>query len=257
MPGTLGTTRHEDVVVLALSNPEKRNALDPALCEALICALGELGEARAVVLTGAGERAFSAGFDLDALPAPGEPLPRDPFEGLLDAVSASRVPIVAALRGVAMGGGLELAAACDLRVGHAELKLAMPPARLGILYSPRGLLRFSALCGESRARRLFLTACTIDGLEGHRIGLCDELVPAGQVLPRALELAAEMAALAPLAVQGMRRSFEVLARARLEALDPVDAEALSALRAASFASADHAEARRAFAEKRAPRFRGA
>ena len=256
MPGTLGTTQNEGVLVLELRNPDKRNALDPPLCEALAAALGAPGRARAIVLTGAGERAFSAGFDLEALPAPGEPLPRDPFEGLLDAVSACAVPIVAALRGVAMGGGLELAAACDLRVGHAELKLAMPPARLGIVYSPRGLERFSALCGESRARRLFLTACTIDGHEAHRIGLCDELVPADEVLARASALGAEVAALAPLAVQGMRRTFEALGRARLRALDPVDAAALADLRAASFASADHAEARRAFSEKRSPRFEG-
>ncbi len=256
MPGTLGTTRRGDVLVLELQNPDKRNALDPALCDALTAALRDPGDARAIVLSGAGEKAFSAGFDLEALPAPGEPMPRDPFEGLLDAVSASDLPIVAALRGVAMGGGLELAAACDLRVGHPELKLAMPPARLGIIYSPRGLARFSALCGESRARRLFLTACTLDGAEAHRIGLCDELVPAGEVLPRALAMAAEIAALAPLAVQGMRRVFETLCRARLEALDPVDLEAIARLRAASFASADHAEARRAFADKRAPRFSG-
>ena len=197
------------VELIEISNPGKRNALDGAVCAALGERLGglEARGVRAAVLTGdpAG-RAFCAGFDLDAL---GDLAAAErAFSGLLAAVSACRVPLVAALGGHAIGGGCELAATCDLRVAHAGVKLAMPPARLGIVYPERGLRRFATLCGESRARQLFLLARTVEAEEAHRWGLVDFLVPEAEVLPRARALAEEIAALAPHAVQGMRALFE-------------------------------------------------
>jgi enoyl-CoA hydratase/carnithine racemase len=195
--------------VIEISNPTKRNALDATLCRALIERLARLeaSGARAAVLAGdpAG-RAFCAGFDLGAL----EDLAAADraFSSLIDAVAACRVPLVAALEGAAIGGGCELAATCDLRVAHPAVKLAMPPAKLGIVYPARGLARFAALCGESRARQLFLAARTVEAEEAHRWGLVDFLVPPAEVRPRAEALAAEIAALDPTAVQAMRRLFE-------------------------------------------------
>jgi enoyl-CoA hydratase/carnithine racemase len=162
---------------------------------------------------------------------------------------------VAALNGVAFGGGCELAAACDLRVAHDAVKLGMPPARLGIIYAARGLARFSAIVGESRARRMFLWAHTVDAAIARDWGLVDELVSASDVRSRAIALASEAAALAPLAVQGMRRTFERLLAQRA-ALPPVIAQDLEARRLDAWRSTDAAEARLAFAEKRTPRFRG-
>jgi enoyl-CoA hydratase len=248
------------VVVLTLSSPAKRNALDVVMCDALVAALASLPArgARAAVLRGdpAG-RAFSAGFDLAAL---GEAA-ADPeaaqriFERVLEAIAASPVPLVAALTGPAMGGGCEIAAACDLRVAHAAVKLGLPPARLGIVYPTRGLARFSALCGEARARQLFLLARTIAADEAHTWGLVDFLVPEGEVAARARALAGELAAHAPQAIQGMRLAFEALLRRRAT-LEGDDAEEIARRRAAAWRSADAAEALAAIAEKRVPRFSG-
>jgi enoyl-CoA hydratase len=197
------------IEVFEISNPAKRNALDGAMCARIAEWVGGLAGrgVRAGVLVGdpAG-RAFSAGFDLDAL---GDlAAAAAAFDALVRAVAESAVPLVAALNGPAIGGGCELAATCDLRVAHAGVKLGMPPARLGIVYPTRGLARFAALCGESRARQLFLLARTVDAAEAHRWGLVDFLVDEADVRPRAEALATEIAALAPHAVQGMRRLFE-------------------------------------------------
>jgi enoyl-CoA hydratase/carnithine racemase len=256
MASQLLERREGDVAILTLSNLEKRNALDPSLCEAIVRAIGGLaaGGVRAAVLTGAGDRAFSAGFDLTTSPA-GQPVGEFVFDAMIDAVAASSVPIVAALNGMAFGGGCELAATCDLRIAHPGCKLAMPPAKLGIVYAARGLARFSALCGESRARAMFLGARTVEAEEALRWGLCDELVAPEEVLPRALARAWEMAALAPLSVQAARAAFEGLLRARAQ-LSAEDAAVLEGRRAAAWRSEDAAEARLAFAEKRPPTFHG-
>lgn len=213
MAGAIEAERHGDVALLRIVNPDKRNALDHAICRALADAVTGLSAAgaRAAVLTGAGDKAFCSGFDLDALSVPGA---QAAFDGLIDAVAAQPVPMVAALNGATYGGGCELAATCDLRVAHAGVKLAIPAAKLGIVYPPRGLARFSALCGESRARQLFLTARTVDAAEAASWGLVDQVVAADAVVARALELATVIAGLVPAAVQGMRRSFEDLLRRR-------------------------------------------
>ncbi|MBI4511293.1 MAG: enoyl-CoA hydratase/isomerase family protein [Deltaproteobacteria bacterium] len=246
------------VTLLTLSNPQKRNALDPDLCRVLVSTIIGLkdGGARCAVITGEGDKAFSSGFDLEALSEidgarEGEAL----FSAVMDAMAASPVPILAALNGVAFGGGCELAAACDLRVGHAGVKVAMPPARLGLVYAPRGLARFSALVGEARAREMFLCARTLDAQAALSWGFLQELVPERDVLPRTLALAEEIASLAPLAVQGMRRSFEALLRHRAT-LPSEDAAALHLAREIAGRSADFFEAKRAFIEKRKPAFQG-
>jgi len=244
------------VAVWTIDHAAKRNALDVGLCRALIDALAAAPGAgvRAIVLTGAGDHAFSSGFDLEAL-ADGAAAAEGAFTALIDAVAASPVPVVCALNGVAYGGGCELAASCDLRLAHPGVKLAMPPARLGIVYAARGLARFSALAGESRARRLFLCAETIDAETALRWGLVDELVGDYELLPRARDRAADIAALAPLAVQGMRRSFELLLARRAQ-LGAEDRALLEKLRAEAWASEDAAEARAAFAAKRKADFKG-
>jgi len=257
--GELLTEWRGHVLVLTLSNPSKRNALDPALCNALAEAVRGMAEqeVRCAVLTADGDKAFCSGFDITALPSQSglQDLGGNPFDPLIEAVAASSVPVVAALNGSAFGGGCELAATCDLRVGHAGVKLAIPPAKLGIVYAARGLARLSALVGESRAREMFLAARTVQAHEAAQWGLIDYIVEADQVLPRALEIAEGIAALAPLAVQGMRRSFEALMSQRAS-LDPETSAELDRLRLAAFASEDGAEARAAFAEKRTPRFSG-
>jgi enoyl-CoA hydratase/carnithine racemase len=250
----LRVERHDDVALLTLCNPRKRNALDPPLLDALCRALARLpGEgARAAVLTGEGSQAFSSGFDIDALPDGAAPA-ENPIGAALAQLADGDLPVVAALNGLAVGGGCELAATCDLRVAHAGVRLAMPPVRLGLVYAPRGLQRFVALVGLSRTRELFLTAAPVDAERALGWGLVDRVVAPEAVVPTALALAQEIARGAPLAVRGTRRVLERL----LPPLAPEVAAELEALLRGAWASEDAREARAAFREKRPPRFRGA
>lgn len=255
MSGTLLVETRGAVAILTLSNPDKRNALDPPMLDALGAALARLpGEGvRAVVLTGAGDRAFSSGYDLSALPSDGSHSPEDnPLTRALAALDDGPLPVVAALNGLAIGGGCELASACDLRVAHPGVSLTMPPVRLGLVYTARGLGRFAALIGASRTRELFLTAQPVTAERALAWGLVDRVVPPEEVLGCALALAEEIARGAPLALAGTRRVLALL-RPPL----PAEAEAeIRQIQARAWGSEDAAEARRAFSEKRPPRFRG-
>lgn len=259
-PSSVSTERRGSVALITLQRSDRRNALDDAAVAALVAALAALAEdpqPLAVVLTGAGERSFCAGYDLDCVDPDQprhDPLPDERFAAAIHAVEGLPCPAVAALNGDAYGGGLELALACDLRVAHAGLELAMTPCRLGLLYSPQGLERFRRRLGGPLTRRLFLTAAALDATEAHRVQLVDELVAPGRVLPRALELAAEIAANAPLAVQGTRRVLQRLDTGR--ALDSLELTGLRDARLATLRSDDLREALLAFREGRRPRFEG-
>jgi len=252
MPSSLGIERRGPLAILTLGNPDKRNALDPPMLAALVDAIATLPTEgiRAAVLTGSGNRAFSAGFDIAALPV-GAPTV-NPMSAVIAAVSDGDLPIVAALNGLAVGGGCELACACDLRVAHADVTLRMPPTRLGIVYHAEALQRFVALAGLSHTRELFLTAAAIDAARAHAWGLLDHIVPVDEVLTAALALAEEIAKGAPLAIRGTRRALERL----LPPLPAPVAAELHALMQAAWESEDAAEARRAFLEKRPPTFHG-
>jgi enoyl-CoA hydratase/carnithine racemase len=243
--------------VFTLVNEAKRNAVDAALlvCLREACEEADADGVRCLVLTGAGDRAFCAGYDLQALgvPGEGEPLPDEELQRTLLAMERAQAPVVAALNGAAYGAGAELAAACDLRIAAASAKLAMPPARLGIVYAPAGLQRFVELVGLSCAKQLFYTGDPVDAARAQAIGLVDEVVEAGRALPRALEIAERIAANAPLAVQGMKRAFALMRRRELP---PASQAEMEALRRASFASDDAKEGVRAVLEKRTPRFQG-
>jgi enoyl-CoA hydratase/carnithine racemase len=246
------------VARLTIANEAKRNALDHEILDALAEALGTL-EARCLIITATGTT-FSAGYDIGALS--GETLARDaeaivahPFAAAIEALDAHPFPVLAALNGHAIGGGLELAISCDLRICSDTARLGMPPARLGLLYSHTGLRKFLDAVGAPRTRELFFTARTIGAAEALDWGLVGEVLPAGDVAARAVELAAQIAANAPLSLQGNKRVIRELLAAR-GALDPAVEAELVALRDACFGSEDFREGVRAFAEKRAPRWRG-
>jgi enoyl-CoA hydratase/carnithine racemase len=251
------------VLRLTISNPGKRNALDHPILDAITATLTEAAsrpaEARCVIITGA-HGMFSAGYDIGEIPDDefeerAERLVAHPFTAAIDALEAFPLPTMAVLPGHTIGGGLELALACDLRAACEGISLGMPPAKLGLVYSHTGVRRFIDAIGSARTRELFLLARYIDAGTALAWGLVNRVAPAQQLESMALELAGELAGNAPLAQAGNKRVIAALLDAHGELPEAV-AEELIELRRASFASQDMREGVRAFAEKRPARWRG-
>ena len=214
---------------------------------------------RAVLLTGA-HGMFSSGYDLgdladDAFAEEAERLVAHPFTAALDALDGCPVPTVAGLPGHTIGGGLELALACDLRLAADGIRLGMPPAKLGLVYSHTGLRRFLDAIGVPRTRELFLLGRNIDARTACDWGLVNAVVLPADIEEESIDWAAELAANAPLSVRGNKRVIRELLRAGTD-LDPDVERELIELRRACFRSEDMREGVRAFAEKRPARWRG-
>jgi enoyl-CoA hydratase/carnithine racemase len=247
------------VVRLTISNAAKRNALDHPILDAITATLAEASQARCLMITGA-HGMFSAGYDIGEIPTEefeerAERLVAHPFTEAIDALERFPRPTLAMLPGHTIGGGLELALSCDLRVAKAEIKLGMPPAKLGLVYSHTGLRRFIDAIGAPRTRELFLLGRHIDAATALQWGLVTRVAPEAQLESLSLELATELAGNAPLSQTGNKRVIEALLAAEGTLQDDVEQELIE-LRRASFASQDMQEGMRAFAEKRPPRWRG-
>ena len=244
------------VIRLTIDNPAKRNALDHAILDAIAATVPQL-DARCLLITAVGP-VFSAGYDIGGLPREefadrAEALVAHPFHHAIEALEAFPFPAVAALNGHAIGGGLELALTCDLRLASEDAKLGMPPAQLGLVYSHTGLRKFVDAIGAARTRELFFTAHTVPAARAERWGLVNEVMPADELAGRSVEYAARIASLAPLSQRGNKRVLTELL-ADEGALDPQAERELVELRGACFRSEDFYEGVRAFAEKREPRW---
>ncbi len=245
---------------LTISNPAKRNALDHPILDAITASLPSSPARRAASdLTGA-HGMFSAGYDIGEIPDEefeerAERLVAHPFTEAIDALEAFPFPTLAVLPGHTIGGGLELALACDLRVARGQIKLGMPPAKLGLVYSHTGLRRFLDAIGAARTRELFLLGRYIDAATALAWGLVNRVAAEAELDAVALELAAELAGNAPLSQLGNKRVIAALLDAEAELPEEVEEELIE-LRRASFASQDMREGMRAFAESRPPRWRG-
>ena len=267
----------DGVVRLTISNPSKRNALDHSILDAITATLTEMAswsdssgpvgaatsapgpDARCVVVTGA-HGMFSAGYDIGEIPADefearAERLVAHPFTEAIDALEAFPFPTLAVLPGHTIGGGLELALACDLRVAEEGVLLGMPPAKLGLVYSHTGVRRFLDAIGAARTRELFLLGRYIDAPTALHWGLVNRVTTSAELDAVALELAAELAGNAPLAQTGNKRVIAALLSSEGELAEEVEEELIE-LRRASFASQDMREGMRAFAEKRPAHWRG-
>jgi enoyl-CoA hydratase/carnithine racemase len=266
MPGEVLVDEPADGVVrLTISNPGKRNALDHAILDRLAELLRTL-DAPAVVLTGT-QGMFSSGYDIgdlatdsaagdtDVFAVEAEKLVAHPFAAAVQALEAYPYATVAALSGHTIGGGLELALSCDLRIAHDGILLGMPPAKLGLVYSHTGLRKFLAAIGEPRTRELFLLGRNVDARTALRWGLVNRVVGESELQETSLDLAGELAGNAPLSISGNKRVIRELLHAR-GALDPEVERELLALREACFRSEDLKEGVRAFGEKRPARWRG-
>jgi enoyl-CoA hydratase/carnithine racemase len=251
----------EAVVRLRISNPERRNALDHEILDALAETLPRLDrgiETRCVLITGA-PPVFSAGYDIASIPSEtferdAEALVAHPFHAAMEAIAAHPWPILAAINGHCIGGGLELAITCDLRICAAGSKLGMPPVKLGLVYGHTGLRKFLDTVGLARTKQLFLTGRNFEATRAEEIGLVHEVVEADRLEQAAVEMAAEIAANAPLSMRGNKSAIDLLSASPI--LTEQKEAGLIALRESCFSSEDLREGIRAFAEKRKPEWRG-
>ncbi|HEY6057672.1 MAG TPA: enoyl-CoA hydratase-related protein [Candidatus Limnocylindrales bacterium] len=244
------------VAVVTLDRPEALNALSYALLEELVHALETLDgdeDCRAIVLTGSGSRAFAAGADIKELSSasPVSLLLENRF-ALWERLRQVRTPLIAAVRGVALGGGCELAMACDMIVAAEDARFGQPEIGLGIMPGAGGTQRLTRAIGKAKAMDLILTGRAIDAREADRLGLVTRVVPAEETLQRAVELAEEVAAMPRLAViaakDAVGRAFELGLSAGLE----FERRTFFLL----FASEDQKEGMDAFVSKRTPTWKG-
>ena len=243
------------VGLATIDRQERRNALNAELCDELRARLERDTGLRAFVITGAGS-AFCSGADLVTRFAADGDAPTDTFrpafERVLDAIVAFPAPVIAAVNGPAIGAGMQLAVACDLRVAALGARLAIPGGRLGIHLSARNIWRLVQLVGQGVARDLLLAGRALDAEEALHLGLVQYIEH--DALNAALALAGEIATSAPLTVQGHKRALNLVAEQVW--LSDAARAVVAELEARAFASNDLQEGMAAFTEKRAPNFEG-
>ncbi|MFT3922540.1 MAG: enoyl-CoA hydratase/isomerase family protein [Myxococcales bacterium] len=251
------TEQHEGIATWTFDRPEARNAIDEGVVDALSAALDAAEHdrgLRAVVLTGAGDSVFVSGADLKFLRS-ATPERRELNDtrmlGLMDRLEALPVPVIAALNGAVIGGGTEIAMACDLRIAEPHTSLMMKHAAMGISPGWGGLARMAGLVGRSTSAKLLFTALPVGAEEALRVGLVDELAATGGSRERALELARAVAQNSPTTVAEVKRLLWFTYRAGPQAGSPEE-RALFLVRQAS---PDHREALTAFFDKRGPNFK--
>jgi len=245
------------VALVTIARPDVLNALDTATMTTLVEALRRLdadASCRCIVLTGAGERAFAAGADIAemaSLDAAAAARASGLFERW-DEVAAIETPRIAAVRGHALGGGLELALACDVIIAADDARFGQPEVRLGIMPGVGGTQRLTRAVGRSTAMAMILGGRQLDANEARSVGLVAAVVPPDEVVAEGLRLAAEIAAGAPLAVRAAKAAVDAAFETSL-------ADGLARERAAFlelFDTEDRAEGMRAFLEKRPPEWKG-
>ncbi len=250
--------RHGSTAWIGMQRPEAANALSRALVARLRSELAALaGDAglTAVVLAGIEGKAFCAGADLKerlTMTLDETRLFLDELGALVNAIADFPRPVIAAISGSALGGGLEIALACDLRIADASARMGLAEVRLGIIPGAGGTQRLSRLCGMAAAKELVLTGQRIDGERALALGLVSQVVPTGELRPAVMALATELSAAGPLALAQAKRAVTRGFDMPIEQALAFERECYEVV----LASEDRNEGLRAFSEKRTPRFLG-
>ncbi len=260
MAGELLLVQKEgNICTLTINRTERRNSMNPEILLQLgdtLNSLKEEGEVRVVVIRGAGEEAFSSGYDIGRIgngSGREETAPRrNPLEYGMEAVLAYPYPVIAMIYGYAIGAGLELAVTCDLRLAADTARLGITPAKLGVVYHHPGILKFVNLVGVAQTKELFYTGRLITAQRAEHIGLVDHVLPTQELAKATYDLAREIAENAPLSVSGTKATISKLLN--YQTLRPEDEAELRKLQAQAYASDDLKEGQRAFMEKRKPKF---
>jgi enoyl-CoA hydratase len=254
--GTIHWETRDAVGIAVIDRPTRRNALNAELADELTARLQDDHDLRVIVITGEGTT-FCAGADLarrfdDVATSDGAGTDsfRPAFERLLDTIVDYPAPVIAAINGHALGAGLQLAVACDLRVVQPGAQLGIPASKLGVMLSAPNIARLADLVGQGPARDLLLSGRAVDAEEALRVGLVHRVVDDARAA--ATTWADELAKLAPLTIRGHKRALNLVARG----VDEDGRRELAALEAQAFASADLQEGLAAFAERRTARFEG-
>ncbi len=245
---------------MTFNNPARHNAISMAMSEAVPGIMGRFSEddaIRLVVVTGAGEKAFAAGSNIASFGSVrADPAANRHYhqvsERAYDAVYRCSKPTIAKIRGYCIGGGLDFATSCDIRICSDDASFAVPAAKLGLGYGYEGQVRLNRVIGPVRGRDVFFTGRRYTAQEALTMGLVHEVVPAAELDTRVAAYAATVAANAPLTLRSLKRAF-----LELEA-DPEqrDMQSAQAMIDACFDSADYSEGREAFAQKRPAKFTG-
>jgi enoyl-CoA hydratase/carnithine racemase len=256
--GILLTEQHGSARILTLNRPDVMNALSSELARELLEAVlvaGDRRDVRAIVLTGAGEKAFCAGTDLKQRHSlsPEEKWAQSrSLWNVNQAIWNSPKAVIAAIGGWCLGGGFELALYCDLRIAAEDARFGWPEMTLGAYPGGGGAVMLPRIVGRARAKELFFTARRIDAAEAHALGLVGRIVPRSQLLDTALEIACEMEKTSPLGLAAVKQTINQGADLPLQNAAELD----QSLRRPLEATRDYEEGIRAHFEKRKPVFRG-
>ena len=255
--------KNDYVCTLILNRPEKRNSLSPELLVQLTDTLNRLSQdddIRTVVIRGTGDKAFCAGYDIGALNFDksednGQMTDQsNPFETAMETIVNFPYPVIAMMNGYAFGGGCDLAASCDIRIGAVDIRIGMVPAKLGVVYSLGGLRRFVNAIGFSNAKDLFFTGSTFEAEQLKEMGFLNYLVPKDEIEPFTMNLARGISTNAPLSLKGIKRNLNILSNA-IQIGEHESREGAELVRNA-FLSRDFKEGQKSFFEKRTPQFEG-
>lgn len=246
----------DSIAVLTVNRPEVRNALNTACWEEIGTFVQEIERDEAVrlaIITGAGEKAFVSGADINSLKERTMiSVLSGSAQGVLRKLAACEKPVIAAINGVAFGGGCELAMACDIRIAAEHVKMGLPELGLGVIPGAGGTQRLAKLVGLGRAKEIILTGRAITAQEALSIGLVNKVSPKGELMNTVYETAEQILSKGPLAVR--------LAKKAIAASLSADEESGMLLELLSYAvamgSEDRTEGATAFLEKRPPQFQG-